>query len=394
MITDAGAPKEPTPTFCVLPWTHVATTVDGVWGRCCFDATNDYEQYYANTNRPRMALAEDSLGCTPKSPYAPDNPSQVRTLLEAFNSPAMRATRKAMLAGDEVAACTLCHDRDRRGLPSHRSTSNAAAFVPLDDLVASTAADGTVPGPPSSLDLRMGNTCNLRCTMCGFPTSSAHGAGTTPQWVTANLDPYRNDPTFWEALQAVTPTLRRIYFAGGEPFLQPGHRRVLEALISSGNASHIALQYNSNLTVLDDDILSKFPQFESVTIAASCDGTGEVFERIRTGGSWPIFVDNLRRTRGIVDIFLDATIQTGNIGHLDDLIAFARAERTRLRMENYVDYPTNLSVQGLSRDEKAAHTAALNRLAQQASSVGDAMIAAQLATLIEFLNSDPPEILT
>jgi molybdenum cofactor biosynthesis enzyme MoaA len=390
VTTGPGAPQVPTLTFCVMPWTHLAVTVDGVWGRCCFDATNDYEHYYTNTDRPRMTLVEDSLGCTPNSLYAPDNPSQVHTLLEAFNSSALRATRVAMLAGQEVAACILCHDRDRRGLPSYRNAVNAATLVPIDELTASTTADGTVPGPPVSLDLRMGNTCNLRCTMCGFPASSAHGAGTIPQWVTANLDPYRDDPTFWEDLQTAAPTLRRIYFAGGEPFLQSGHRRVIDTLITSGHAPHIALHYNSNLTVLDEDTLTRLPRFESVTIAASCDGTGKVFERIRAGGRWLTFVGNLRRARGVVDVFLDATIQTGNIGHLYDLIAFARVEKVRLRIENYVDYPTRLSVQNLPHGEKTVHTAELTRLARDASSSGDTTLAAQLTALIEFLNSDPP----
>ena len=89
----------PTTTFCVLPFTHVASTIDGVWGRCCFDATNDYDYYYTLDSRPPMTLAPDALGCAPGSAYAADNPERTFSLREAFNSPNLRATRLAMLAG-------------------------------------------------------------------------------------------------------------------------------------------------------------------------------------------------------------------------------------------------------------------------------------------------------
>src|SRR5690606_35471380 len=39
-------------TICVLPWAHIACTIDGVWSRCCFDATNDYDTYYRQEDVP------------------------------------------------------------------------------------------------------------------------------------------------------------------------------------------------------------------------------------------------------------------------------------------------------------------------------------------------------
>src|SRR5690348_3385925 len=96
--------------FCHLPWTHLCAHVDGVYARCCVDASaqQNWPQYQGS--RPeRLVLREDVIGCTSRSPFATDNPDRVMDLDEAFNSPALRATRLAMLAGRPVAACRDCY---------------------------------------------------------------------------------------------------------------------------------------------------------------------------------------------------------------------------------------------------------------------------------------------
>lgn len=381
--------REPSPTFCVLPFTHVATTVDGVWGRCCFDVTNDYEHYYKQAQRPPMTLAPDALGCAPGSEYAADNPERVFSLREAFNSPNLRATRLAMLDGQEVNACHLCHERDRHNLPSPRTDANDA-YTPeeLQHFAAAVHADGTITDEPTSLDLRLGNSCNLQCTMCDFPASSAITA-TTGTWVRKTIDPHSNDPQFWRDMDTVAPHLTRIYFAGGEPLLQPAHPRLLRMLIDSGHASHIRLHYNSNLTILRDNVLQQLTHFNTVTIAASCDGTAETFETIRRGASWDTFVHNVRRARALVTVYLDCTVQNGNIAHLADLIAFADNENIDLRLENYVDYPSDLSVRNLPEDLKTEHTMTLTRLHDEATATAHTQRAQHLRRLLDYLNSPP-----
>lgn len=380
-------------TFCVLPFVHLATTVDGVWGRCCFDATNDYDTYYANATRPVMTLASDSLGCSPQSPYANDNPHATRTLLEAFNSEPLRETRLAMLEGRSVPACRLCLERDRQGIPSPRTDANkgmGTLFPDLAGLIAGTDTQGAVTAGPLSLDLRMGNSCNLRCTMCGYPASSAFGRN-APAWVRANLDPHRDDPTFWAALRELAGQLRRIYFAGGEPFIQSGTRRVLALLIEHGVAANIELHLNSNLTVLDDPLLEQLTRFRAVTLAASCDGVAEVFDQIRVGGTWSVFTHNVARARQFVRVILDATIQVANVKRLEDLIEYADTQGLELRLENFVDYPAHLSVRNLPPEEKTQVTAGLTRLRDRALEQDKYDRARQLNDLMFYLNAPPNE---
>ncbi len=63
-------PIEPNPAFCILPWIHLSSTVDGVWGRCCFDATNDYEHYYEQAEEPAFASSATAVTMKAASPTA------------------------------------------------------------------------------------------------------------------------------------------------------------------------------------------------------------------------------------------------------------------------------------------------------------------------------------
>jgi sulfatase maturation enzyme AslB (radical SAM superfamily) len=351
-------------TMCVLPWTHISSTVDGVWSRCCFDATSDYDEYYRQETEPEFVLDPDALGCSPLSRYARANPDQAMGPREAFNSPNMRRTRLQMLAGERPAACRSCFQQEDLGVGSHRTHMNAlfADEVDLPGLLATTGPDGTLDRFPIHLDLRFGNTCNLSCIMCSFPVSSRLGAGRTPAWTTANIDPYRDDEHLWRTLREHANEIRYLYIAGGEPFMQPGHRRLLELLTETGAAGNIKIHYNSNLTVLPQGLWPLLHQFEHASIAASCDGIGEVFERIRVGARWEDFVTNIRVAREHVEVWLDVTVQRDNVASLADLHRFARAEEVRMRAQNILQYPEELSIRSLSRAERERHAADVARL--------------------------------
>ena len=54
------------------------------------------------------------------------------------------------------------------------------------------------------------------------------------------------------------PDLEEVYFAGGEPFIQEGHYKMLTLLIESGYAKNIHISYNTNLSYINYNI---FPTF-------------------------------------------------------------------------------------------------------------------------------------
>lgn len=373
----------------MLPWIHLATSVDGVWGRCCFDSTNDYDHYYREPEEPPFVLDRDAIGCLPGSRFATAAPDRAMGLSEAFNSPAMRRTRLQMLAGKRPRACHSCFGQEDLGVESHRNYMNRefADNVDVDELVAATGADGGLDAFPFYLDLRFGNTCNLSCIMCSFPISSRLGAGRTPAWTSAQIDPYRDDDELWETLRANCDRIRYLYIAGGEPFLQRGHLRLLDLLVEAAVAPNIALHYNSNLTMLPDGIFDTLDRFKSVVIAASCDGTRRLFESIRVGASWPTFVANLRRARDHVEVWLDVTVQRDNVGGLPDLLDFAEAELVPLRLQNILQYPEHLSVRALPDHEKAEHHTTLDRLARECAARGMPDLSRQVRRVGDYMLS-------
>lgn len=379
--------------FCVLPWVHVHGSVDGVWGRCCVDNTvYDQELYQISPEPPSFELRPDALGCLPRSRYAPANPGRVFGIQATFNSPNLRQTRLAMLAGERVPACSYCYEREDGGGQSYRQHINAmfSEQVDVTGLVGQTEPDGSLPGGfPLYLDIRFGNSCNLRCIMCGYPVSSRWGLDKHPPWAPAHIDPYRDDEELWAELRAHATSLRLLYFAGGEPFMQAGHFRTLELMIETGAAAGIGVVYNSNLTILPEGVFGRLAHFRSTEIGASCDGTGEVFERIRVGASWDGFVRNVRIAREHAKLWLQVAPQRDNILHLGPIVDFAVAEGIGIDLTNLVHWPAELSVRNLPM---AAKEQALRYLADLAVSCRDRGlpdVAAQVDGLARFTRDKP-----
>lgn len=379
-------------TFCVLPWLHLSTSVDGVWARCCVDSTAYHDSYYRQRDEPAFLLDDEALGCVPSSRYARDNPQQVRGLAGAFNSPAMRRTRLAMLREQQVGACGYCYAREAGGGESYRQQMNRylPRRIDIDRLLAMTGSDASVHEFPCYLDLRFGNSCNLECIMCGFPVSSRWGTRQRMHWTPANIDPYRDDEELWAALTENATKLRRVYFAGGEPFMQPLHFRALDLLISTGAAAQIELVYNSNLTLVPEGIFDSFRHFESVCIGASCDGTGATFEAIRRGAKWADFERNVDLYRRHVRVLLQVAPQRDNIGEIGSILEFARPRGLEVDLRNFVHHPAELSVCNLPLDQRREHSADLERLAEECRNSGRLGEAEHLMMLIAFLKANAP----
>ncbi len=275
-------------------------------------------------------------------------------------------------------------------MESHRGkmTTHFQERVDLRALVERTDRDGSLDVFPAYLDLRFGNTCNLSCVMCTFPISSRLGAGRTPVWTTAHVDPYTDDDELWHTIETNASSIRYLYIAGGEPFLQTAHLRLLELLIACEAAAAIEIHYNSNLTVLPHGIFESLAQFKSVTIAASCDGTQKLFEAIRVGAQWDVFVSNLRRARDHVQILLDVTVQRDNITAVADLLRFADAEHVPLRLENILQWPPHLSVRSIPETERHRIAADLDLLAARCETEDRTELAGQIRRVVQYMTAD------
>ncbi len=171
-----------------------------------------------------------------------------------WNGEKMKEIRNQMLAGNPVSQCKRCYEIEGAGGISKRMRANNE-HSSVHELAKSTAPDGSYKNTKSLeyLELRFSNVCNFRCRTCGpiFSTAWNKEAAAlgysqeeiglqTPMDVTAHL---------FEMLIPIIPTLKKIYFAGGEPLLALENYKVLD-LLREHKRTDILLTYDTNFSKL------------------------------------------------------------------------------------------------------------------------------------------------
>ncbi len=306
--------------------------------------------------------------------------------LEAgWNSPAMRALRLDMIEGRRPAACARCFFYEDLHVESHRQCENRRYSHLIPDLLARTGSDGTVPLDPLSVDLRLGNLCNLRCRMCSPVSSkpligewaSLYGVETShPFFEELRRLDWFSDRAFWDVLDAAAPHLQRVHFAGGEPLLIPEMFEFLERLILSGRAASIRLSYNTNLTVLPPRIYELWPHFLKVQVTVSMDGFGAVNSFIRHPTVWETLDRNLRTLDAQADrlncgggLGFNTTVQLYNIFRLDELLEYTASAFERFEAPNLslLSEPKHYSIQVMTPEMKADAAARLRKFTDRFS---------------------------
>lgn len=147
-----------------------------------------------------------------------------------------------------------------------------------------------------SVDLHLGNLCNMSCVICG-PHDSTTWHKDAEQLGIPVLDKYKFDKNnqYDCSWIAELPDIEMIHFWGGEPFINPQHQTILEQLKKSGRLSHCRLIYNTNgSTRVSDEIIELWKQAHLVEIYFSIDDINERFEYQRYGLSWSALEENLQ----------------------------------------------------------------------------------------------------
>jgi MoaA/NifB/PqqE/SkfB family radical SAM enzyme len=281
------------------------------------------------------------------------------TPMSAWNNEYMRSVRTTMLAGEIPASCTKCYQEESKGVASKRMWETGSWMqegISIEELVAETAADGSIPEKLVYLDLRLGHTCNLKCIMCSphdssmwipdhkkvYPLFQAKELKDQMSW---DKDSFNNkwheNPDFWKEMYAQIPNLRQVYFAGGEPLVIKEHKMFLEEIIRQGYADKILVRYNTNGLLVDDEIIELWTKFKKVKVGFSLDGTALRNWYIRYPSDWATIEKNLHRldnTPDNIQISIATAIQILNIKHLP---AFARwkieQKFKKINFQNIVD---------------------------------------------------------
>jgi hypothetical protein len=317
------------PSFCVLPWIHLATRPNGDMRICCVANASG-----ADTGDYTVGLVKKENG-NPAN-FAQDLPT------EAFNNDYMKSVRKTMLAGEVPASCVKCYEEEAEGIASKRIWETGTWYlnekVDIKELIAETELDGSVPYKLQYLDLRLGHTCNLKCIMCSphdssmwvpehkkvFPIFTSPLIKKQMGWEADDFNnKWHENPAFWEEVYDQIPNIKQLYFAGGEPLLIKEHKVFLLEIIKRGYAGQISLRYNTNGILVNDEIIEIWSQFRKVKVGVSLDGIGARGEYIRYPLDWKEVEANLVKLDNAPDNIqtnIAMAVQILNIKHVPDFI--------------------------------------------------------------------------
>jgi len=261
---------------------------------------------------------------------------------EYWNSDRMKEIRLNMINGRETRDCSRCYEQEAQGLASLRRTEG------MDDYIAHTLPDGTYTRSADSMQVQMGNICNLKCKMCGQSYSHMIGlellemgdedpdfllwvkeqGGIVNNWTNelGKKEQWFKNPVIKKQIfEHISRNIKFLCVIGGEPTIIPEFYELFEYLEQQGTLGDKTVTIVTNLTNTNPKMTKWLPKLKFWTIWASVDGLGERTEYIRYPSQWNNIVKNLNFYKALIpgtknNIVLSPSIQLLNINQLDEII--------------------------------------------------------------------------
>lgn len=312
-------------TFCPLPWIHLATRPNGDVRVCC------------TANASGAGIEDDKTAGLVKQDGVAMN-LRNHTIEEVWNSEHMRRTRLQMLNDEIPESCRKCFYEESKGIVSKRQWETEVwnQRLDIDNIVAKTDEQGNLPVDIPYFDLRLGNVCNLKCTMCSPHDSSSwikEWKLLYPKYTNENLkrDQSWNENfdytwykkgTFLDSMKEQAKYIKELYFAGGEPLMIPEHYNILQFMVDEGYAKDCCIRYNSNGTELNEKLFVLWSKFQEVTFNFSIDAYSEKNDYIRHPSQWNTIEKNLKildESGTNIRINIASAVQLLNAPYLDEL---------------------------------------------------------------------------
>ena len=346
-------------TFCMHPFTGLATREDGAIKVCC-------------RSQPVGFI-------------------QNETLEEAWNNDTMREVRRQVLNNERPDVCKPCFDLEDQGVESLRQR-HTAGVIPearinlYPDALDALEDDYTMPFEFPTMEIKLNNLCNLKCRMCNpLDSTSWKDWGEVTEFYKKEdnyliptieglvdkpgqyIGPFDNSDNWWASFEKLLPFFRRVEFAGGEPLMDPYHYKILDKLAEYGD--NIELKYATNGTKLGikggRTIHDYWPKFRSIAVNVSIDGVHDVYEYIRGNGKFSEVEENIKVFKSFPNVSRVVgafTVQANNIMQIDKVIDYFINELGIIFYSHRVNYPMSLSAQVLPPELKTKVVARLEQM--------------------------------
>ena len=250
-------------TFCLAPWFSLFVSANKEIRPCCrINKSTDYK---------------------------------LEQIDEYFASTELNALRDDLLNGIKNKQCEACWRDEQASGDSLRLITNRTIAMHNDISIKEQIQSPKVENI-KSFDLTLGNLCNLKCRMCGPDLSSQLMAEATVnpdlQKYYPKSQSYRQSEYNWpkqgdfiDWCKRNLPNSIHIKFTGGEPFINPWIKDVIE-LMPLEQRKKCVLHFTSNLTVVDKHLFNMFKDFKEVWLSVSVEGIWATLDYIREGHSW------------------------------------------------------------------------------------------------------------
>lgn len=328
--------------ICNLPWNHLSVFPHSTCSVCC-------EAKHTNGVGHAISIVNG------KDKYFSVKHDDIASIINSDN---YKKIRQDMLNGKIPEACLGCYNTEKAGGRSKRLRDSWQNL----DYEKLTKSDGTIVPDLHTIELRLGNYCNLKCRTCNAESSTSwiadyhklknivnlssgfdslsKSSSTSYDWV--------EDPKFYDQILKNSPNLKSIFISGGEPFLVPKHFYLLESLIKE-NKTHIEISYHTNLNYNIEKLsnsLELLKKFKKVTLNLSIDDVGKRNTYIRSQSNWDLTIKNLK-------IFYEEypfrynitqTFNAYNFFYAEELYLFLKNENINIPIfPNHVHAPAYLS---------------------------------------------------
>jgi len=182
------------------------------------------------------------------------------------------------------STCKSCLDLEKLNIKSKRNL--------VDEWIESGNLEF---GKIGLVDYRASNICNLKCRMC-FPSNSSMIAKEM------NIDIDDSGNFIDDIYEYDLKDIAIVNIVGGEPSIDDKVFKFLDWLILNKWNEQIELTITTNATNTNKHWIDRISKFKRLTTIISADGTGDVYEYIRTNAKWDSVSKNISIYESMTDI--------------------------------------------------------------------------------------------
>jgi MoaA/NifB/PqqE/SkfB family radical SAM enzyme len=315
-------------TFCIAPWAHSVVTPSGNMAPCCvWKGKSDYNY---------------------------------KEFDAWINSDDMRTLRQKLHSGTFVDSCNPCYSQEKYGRLSTRQVYNVE-FSKFIDLKKLDTKDWKADSDDiCTLDLKLGNLCNLKCVMCNGNYSSQlmteykqyknkfDELGYSVQGVDKDFS-WPLSSEFREFLSKFEENLKWIKFTGGEPTLIP---YVFDFLSEVKHPSGITVSLITNGTTYNDQLFEVLKKFKTVWVTVSLEGIGNHNDMIRYNSEWDKVEHNILKYKKISNVrfVINHVLQAFSVKTFIPLLDWCENNDLKLIFTLLLGHP-ELSLNSVSTEE-------------------------------------------